>query len=233
MLHLTHRTLDVFWQLRHRFFWFIISGQCANLSNLAAVLGSGLLTRLLLVSAFAVEVTRPRDFLSYALFTFVKASATSNVKCIKSFWLLLAASLALRSLLYCSHPFTTATWSVQKKILLYHFLLHWSLRYNARNMPAKSTPPMYLLYSFTIAGQDTSIRVVCKRKWKISPPLHCRAIERCISCFLQWCRHGRHPDQPFSTLSLFSVARSSVCFAESFRWCGCLFLIILVAGRGG
>ncbi|KRX80374.1 hypothetical protein T06_6483 [Trichinella sp. T6] len=109
MLHLTHRTLDVFWQLRHRFFWFIISGQCATLSNLAAGVGSGLLTRLLLVSVFAVTDTRPRDFLAYALFTFVKDSATSNVKCIKSFWLLLAASLVL------SHPFTTATWSVQKK----------------------------------------------------------------------------------------------------------------------
>ncbi|KRZ81782.1 hypothetical protein T08_12320, partial [Trichinella sp. T8] len=114
MLHLTHRTLDVFWQLRHRFFWFIISGQCATLSNLAAGVGSGLLTRLLLVSVFAVTDTRPLDFLAYALFTSVKASATSNVNCIKSFWLLLAASLVLRSLLYCSHPFTTATWSVQK-----------------------------------------------------------------------------------------------------------------------
>ncbi|KRX33148.1 hypothetical protein T05_15943 [Trichinella murrelli] len=115
MLHLTHRTLDVFRQLRHRFFWFIISGQCATWSNLAAVVGSGLLTRLLLVSVFAVTDMRPRDFLAYALFIFVKASAISNVKCIECFWLLLAASLVLRSLLYCSHPFTTATWSVQKK----------------------------------------------------------------------------------------------------------------------
>ncbi|KRX70618.1 hypothetical protein T06_17025 [Trichinella sp. T6] len=108
--------------------------RCANLSNLAAVVGSGLLTRLLLVSGFAVEVTRPRDFLSYALFTFVKASATSNP-----------------SVHYCHVE-------CPKKILLYHFLLRWSIRYNARNIPAKSTPPMYLLYSFTIAGQDTSSR---------------------------------------------------------------------------
>ncbi|KRX56171.1 hypothetical protein T09_4610 [Trichinella sp. T9] len=78
MLHLTHRTLDVFRQLRHRFFWFIISGQCATWSNLAAVVGSGLLTRLLLVSVFAVTDMRPRDFLAYALFIFVKASAISN-----------------------------------------------------------------------------------------------------------------------------------------------------------
>ncbi|KRY02703.1 hypothetical protein T12_7424, partial [Trichinella patagoniensis] len=42
---------------------------------------------------------------------------------------------------------------------LYHFLLRWSIRYNARNIPAKSTPPMYLLYSFTIAGKDTSTKV--------------------------------------------------------------------------
>ncbi|KRY15802.1 hypothetical protein T12_9318 [Trichinella patagoniensis] len=45
-----------------------------------------------------------------------------------------------------------------KKILLYHFLLRWSIRYNARNILAKSTPPMYLLYSFTIGGQDTSTK---------------------------------------------------------------------------
>ncbi|KRY25313.1 hypothetical protein T03_3319 [Trichinella britovi] len=50
MLHLEHRTLDVFWQWRHRFFGFIISGQCATLSNLSAGVGSGLLTTLLLVS---------------------------------------------------------------------------------------------------------------------------------------------------------------------------------------
>ncbi|KRZ03005.1 hypothetical protein T11_2052 [Trichinella zimbabwensis] len=132
------------------------SGQCATWSNLAAVAGSGLLTRLLLVSILAVSDMRPRDFLGYALFTFVSASATSRVNCIRSFWLLLAASLVLRSLLYCSHPFTIATWIVQKKILRYHFLLRWSILYSARNIPAKSTPPMYLLYSLTIAGHDTS-----------------------------------------------------------------------------
>ncbi|KRY10260.1 hypothetical protein T03_6442, partial [Trichinella britovi] len=85
-----------------------------NLVKSGDSVGSGLLTRLLLVSVFAVTDTRPLDFLAYGLFTSVEASATSNVNCIKSFWLLLAASLVLRSLLYCSHPFTTATWSVQK-----------------------------------------------------------------------------------------------------------------------
>ncbi|KRZ61599.1 hypothetical protein T02_11025 [Trichinella nativa] len=106
MLHLTHRTLDVFRQLRHRVFWFILSGMFATLSNLAAVVGSGLLTRLLLVSVFAVAETRPRDFLAYALFTFVKASATSN-----------GTALDLSGCHWRRrfHPFTTATWSVQKK----------------------------------------------------------------------------------------------------------------------
>ncbi|KRY40454.1 hypothetical protein T01_10193 [Trichinella spiralis] len=47
---------------------------------------------------------------------------------------------------------------VSKKILLYHFLLRWFIRYSARNILAKPTLPMYLLYSFTIAGQDTSTK---------------------------------------------------------------------------
>ncbi|KRX17374.1 hypothetical protein T07_1876 [Trichinella nelsoni] len=142
MLHLTHRTFDVFPQLWHLFFWFIIFGQCATWSNLAAILGSGLLTRLLLVSIFAVTDTLPRDFVAYALFTFVKDSATSSV------------SFVLQPPVHYCHV------ECPKKILLYDFLLRWSIRYSVRNILAKSTLPMYLLYSFTIAGQDTSTKEI-------------------------------------------------------------------------
>ncbi|KRY48767.1 hypothetical protein T03_3197 [Trichinella britovi] len=57
------------------------------------------------------------DFLGYALFTFVNPSTDSfqsSVNCNRSFRLPLAASLVLRSVLYCNHLFTTATWIVQK-----------------------------------------------------------------------------------------------------------------------
>ncbi|XP_003372418.1 hypothetical protein Tsp_10178 [Trichinella spiralis] len=99
MLHLTHRILDVFSQPRQRFFCCVTSGKCATWSNMAALLCSGLLARLL-----------------------------------------------------PNQPFTTATWIVQKNILRYHFLPRWSIRYSARNMPAKSTRPCICCTLLQLSG---------------------------------------------------------------------------------
>ncbi|KRX51680.1 hypothetical protein T09_3450, partial [Trichinella sp. T9] len=130
--------------------------QCFEVSK--HFVGSGLLTRFLLVSVFAVTDTRPRDFLAYALFTFVKASAASNVNCIRSFWLLLAASLVLRSLLYCSHPFTTATWSVQKNSPV-PFSTSVVYLIQCSQHPLQIYAAHVLDVFFSITGQDTSTKV--------------------------------------------------------------------------
>ncbi|KRX32804.1 hypothetical protein T05_2905 [Trichinella murrelli] len=120
---------------------------------------SGLLTRLLLVSVFAVTDTRPRDFLAYALFTFVKASATSNVNCIRSFWFPLMASLP--SVHYCHVecpknypvPFSTSmVYQIQcsqhpRQIYAAHVLV--VLIYNA-GLDTSTRVFSFLLHSFTL-----------------------------------------------------------------------------------
>ncbi|KRY09160.1 hypothetical protein T12_8588 [Trichinella patagoniensis] len=195
MLHLTHRTLDVFWQLRHRFFSFIISGQCATLSNLAAVVGSGLLTRLLLVSVFAVTDTRPRDFLAYALFTFVKASATSNV----------------------NHPFTTATWSVQNKFFCTIFYFGGlSDTMLATSAPNLRRPGFSLSYSTVLLYTQA----VCKHmEGTLTSPF------QLFRHSFQWCvlqsvspnrSDGHHTEAPWTSTSN-SAALEQVPFSITFQ----------------
>ncbi|KRX63888.1 hypothetical protein T06_5989 [Trichinella sp. T6] len=115
---------------------------------------SGLLTRLLPVSVFAVTDPRPRDFLAYALFTFVKASASSNVNCIRSFWFPLMVSLVL------SHPFTTATWSVQKNSPV-PFSTSMVYQIQCSQHPRQIYAPHVLVVLIYNAGKDTST------KWRV------------------------------------------------------------------
>ncbi|KRY33606.1 hypothetical protein T01_6466 [Trichinella spiralis] len=131
MLHLTHRILDVFSQPRQRFFCCVTSGKCATWSNMAALLCSGLLARLLPVSTLADELHQiflaATGGFTYFKISFVLEPAVHycDVDCPKK---------------YSSVPFSTAVvYSVQ-------------CSQHARQIYA----PMHLLYSFTIVGHDTS-----------------------------------------------------------------------------